>query len=108
MEAWGSKAVSRVQRQQTYQGNISTNNCKTTKKDFDLGDIFTVIDQRWNVTVNTRITEVNEIYKMVELEIVNADVEGINMSYKFYEIKIKRTVVRKWLVRNLAFEFQQY
>ena len=33
------------------------------KTDYDLGDIVTVYDEKWNITVDTRITEVEEIYQ---------------------------------------------
>jgi len=47
---------------QTFEGKIITNNY-IYKKDYDLGDIVTVMDKKWNVAVDTRITEVNEIYE---------------------------------------------
>lgn len=54
---------------QTFEGKIITNNY-IYKKDYDLGDIVTVMDKKWNVVVNTRITEVNEIYENGKNEIV--------------------------------------
>lgn len=54
---------------QTFEGKIITNNY-IYKEDFDLGDIVTVMDKKWNVTVDTRITEVNEIYENGNVSIV--------------------------------------
>ena len=54
---------------QTFEGKIITNNY-TYKEDYDLGDIVTVMDKKWNVTVDTRITEVNEIYENGNVSIV--------------------------------------
>lgn len=39
------------------------------KKDYDLGDIVTVFDESWNITIDTRITEIQEIYQNNNLDI---------------------------------------
>lgn len=54
---------------QTFEGKIITNNY-IYKQDYDLGDIVTVMDRRWNVIVNTRITEVMEIYESGNISII--------------------------------------
>jgi len=54
---------------QTFEGKIITNNY-IYKQDYDLGDIVTIIDKRWNVMVNSRITEVTEIYESGNISIV--------------------------------------
>ena len=74
---------------QTFEGNIITNNYEY-KKDFDLGDVVTVMDRRWNITVNTRITEINEIYENGRVEIVPTLGNNIPTILD----KIKRTVMR--------------
>ncbi len=33
------------------------------KKDYDLGDIVTIFDEKWNITLDSRITEIQEIYQ---------------------------------------------
>lgn len=74
---------------QTFEGNIITNNYEY-KKDFDLGDVVTVMDRRWNIAVNARITEVNEIYENGKVEIVPTLGNNIPTILD----KIKRTVIR--------------
>ena len=54
---------------QTFEGKVISNNY-TYKEDYDLGDIVTVMDKKWNVVVNSRITEVNEIYENGNVSIV--------------------------------------
>lgn len=54
---------------ETFEGKVETNNY-IYKEDFDLGDIVTVMDKKWNVTVDTRITEINEIYENGNVSIV--------------------------------------
>lgn len=53
----------------TFEGKIISNNYEY-KKDYDLGDIVTVMDRKWNITVDTRITEVVEIYEGGKAQIV--------------------------------------
>lgn len=65
----GLEKLSEYKDIQTFEGRIVTNNYKY-KEDFDLGDIVTVIDKRWNVVVNTRITEITEIYENGRIEII--------------------------------------
>lgn len=33
------------------------------KKDYDLGDVVTIFDEKWSITLNSRITEIQEIYQ---------------------------------------------
>lgn len=33
------------------------------RKDYDLGDIVTIFDEKWNITLDSRITEIQEIYQ---------------------------------------------
>ncbi|MGL4730322.1 MAG: siphovirus ReqiPepy6 Gp37-like family protein [Clostridium sp.] len=39
------------------------------KKDYDLGDIVTIFDNKWGITLDTRITEVEEIYQGSKVDI---------------------------------------
>lgn len=65
----GNEKLAECKDIQTFEGKIITNNY-IYKKDFDLGDIVTVIDNKWSVVVNTRITEINEIYESGNVSIV--------------------------------------
>ena len=85
----GKEKLAECKDIQTFEGTIVTNNYEYGK-DFDLGDIVTVIDKRWNVIVNTRITEVNEIYENGKVEIVPTLGNNIPTILD----KIKRTVIR--------------
>lgn len=53
----------------TFDSKINMQGNLRYKQDFDLGDIVTVIDKKWNIRVNTRITEIEEIYEANKEEI---------------------------------------
>lgn len=65
----GLEKLAEYKEIQTFEGKIITNNY-IYKEDYDLGDIVTVMDKDWNVTVNTRIIEINEIYENGNVTIV--------------------------------------
>ena len=48
---------------QTFESRINVRSNLRYKEDFDLGDIVTCISKKWGVTINARITEVEEIYE---------------------------------------------
>lgn len=39
------------------------------KKDYDLGDIVTVVDKNWRIRIDTRITEIEEAYEEKGFEV---------------------------------------
>jgi hypothetical protein len=47
----------------TFDSKINLNSNVTYKTDFDLGDIVTCRSQKWGITIDTRITEIEEIYE---------------------------------------------
>ncbi|MBS4536802.1 siphovirus ReqiPepy6 Gp37-like family protein [Clostridium sp. D2Q-14] len=65
----GLEKLSEYKDIQTFEGKIISNNY-IYKEDYDLGDIVTIMDKKWNVIVNSRITEVSEIYENGKIEIV--------------------------------------
>ena len=65
----GKEKLSEYKDIQTFEGKIISNNYKY-KEDYDLGDIVTVMDKKWNVTVDTRITEITEVYENGQVQIV--------------------------------------
>ncbi|WP_459610046.1 siphovirus ReqiPepy6 Gp37-like family protein [Clostridium sporogenes] len=65
----GKEKLSECKDIKTFEGRIISNNY-IYKKDYDLGDIVTVMDKKWNVQVDTRITEVAEIYEGGKVQIV--------------------------------------
>ena len=46
---------------ENFSGSIAESETTVYKQDFDLGDIVTVIDKRWNKEISARITEVEEV-----------------------------------------------
>lgn len=47
----------------TFDSKINVNSNLIYKVDFDLGDIVTCTSKKWGITINTRITEVTEVYE---------------------------------------------
>lgn len=47
---------------QTFDSKINLNSNLTYKKDFDLGDLVTCTSKKWGITIDTRITEIEEIH----------------------------------------------
>jgi len=47
----------------TFDNDILTQSNLVYEKDFDLGDIVTAVNRKWNITLDSRITEVTEIYE---------------------------------------------
>lgn len=48
---------------QTFESRINVRSNLRYKEDFDLGDIVTCTSKKWGVTIDARITEVEEIYE---------------------------------------------
>lgn len=53
----------------TFEAQIIPTGNYIYRQDYDLGDIVTVMDRKWGVRVDTRITEVEEVYEDGRLEI---------------------------------------
>lgn len=53
----------------TFDSRINLQGNLKYKQDFDLGDIVTVVDKNWNIRVDTRITEIEEIYEVGKQEV---------------------------------------
>lgn len=47
----------------TFDSKINLNSNLTYKTDFDLGDIVTCVSKKWDLTLDTRITEIEEVYE---------------------------------------------
>lgn len=65
----GKSKLSEVQRLQTFEAGVSVTSNLIYKQDFDLGDKVTILNERWNVLLNTRITTIEEIYENNILDI---------------------------------------
>jgi len=59
----GKSKLAETKEIKTFESKINLNSNLKYKEDFDLGDIVTCTSKRWNVTVDTRITEVEEVYE---------------------------------------------
>lgn len=59
----GNTKLSEMVKIQTFDSKVNTKSNLVYKQDFDLGDIVTVNNRRWNVTISTRITEIQEVYE---------------------------------------------
>lgn len=56
----GDEILAETKEIQTFSSKVLTDRYKI---DFDLGDVITYLYKKWNVTVNSRITEIDEIYE---------------------------------------------
>lgn len=60
----GTEKLEKCQLVTSFQGKISTYAAKNAyKKDFDLGDIISLLDKKWGYRADTRITEIEETYE---------------------------------------------
>jgi len=59
----GNEKLAECYEVQTFDSKINTQGNNTYKKDFDVGDIVTVVDKQWGIKINARITEIEEIYE---------------------------------------------
>jgi hypothetical protein len=69
LEERGRTKLTEYTEIKTFDSRINLNSNLIYKKDFDLGDIVTCTSKRWSVTVDIRITEVEEIYEQDGLNI---------------------------------------
>jgi len=59
----GISKLSEYKEIQTFESKINLRSNLTYKYDFDLGDIVTCTSKKWGITVDTRITEIEEVYE---------------------------------------------
>lgn len=59
----GNKTLAETKEIQTFDSKINLNSNLKYKIDFDLGDIVTCVSMKWNLTLDTRITEIEEVYE---------------------------------------------
>lgn len=69
----GNEKLAEHYRIKCFDSTLNTNSNMEYKKDYDLGDIITFFDKKWDVKVDTRITEICEIY----------DNEGLSLNVTF-------------------------
>ena len=59
----GNSKLAETQEIQTFDSTINLNSNLVYRADFDLGDIVTCTSKKWGLTLDTRITEIKEIYE---------------------------------------------
>jgi hypothetical protein len=59
----GNESLSTCKEVQTFDSIINSNSNLIYKVDYDLGDVVTCISKAWELTIDTRITEIEEIYE---------------------------------------------
>lgn len=59
----GLQKLSEVQEIFNFDSRVLTNKNLRYEEDFNLGDIITIQNKKWNITTDRRITEVTEIYE---------------------------------------------
>ncbi|WP_096635848.1 siphovirus ReqiPepy6 Gp37-like family protein [Clostridium cochlearium] len=65
----GKEKLEECKEIQTFDSKINTQGNNVYKKDFDLGDMVTIVDKKWGIRLNAKITEIEEIYEENGLEI---------------------------------------
>ena len=65
----GRTKLAEYQELQTFESKINSQGNLRYKQDFDLGDIVTCISKKWGVTVDSRITEIEEVYERGSMEV---------------------------------------
>lgn len=63
LPARGEAKLSEHKKVLSFQSEVLPNGPFKYEKDWNLGDIVTVQNKEWNITMDTRITEVTEIYE---------------------------------------------
>jgi hypothetical protein len=59
----GNSKLAETKEIQTFDSKINLNSNLEYKVDFDLGDIVTFTSKKWNITLDSRITEIQEVYE---------------------------------------------
>lgn len=88
----GNQKLSELKQIRTYDGKILSTGSFVYERDWDLGDIVTLQNQRWGLTMNSRIIEVKEIYEpasSLEISLGN-EIPTITKFVKQLQSKVKR------------------
>lgn len=63
LEDRGISKLSEHKEIETFDSKVNLNSNLVYKEDFDLGDIVTCTSKKWGITIDTRITEIEEVYE---------------------------------------------
>ncbi|WP_010293527.1 siphovirus ReqiPepy6 Gp37-like family protein, partial [Clostridium senegalense] len=72
---------------ETFESTVNSNGNNVYKVDYDLGDMVTVVDKKWGIKVDSRITEIAEIYENENISVI--PVFGNNIPTLLDKIKQK-------------------
>jgi hypothetical protein len=65
----GNETLANSKEIQTFNSRVNLKSNLKYKIDFDIGDIVTMLSKRWNVTLDSRIIEIEEVYEENGLDI---------------------------------------
>lgn len=69
----GNSKLEESKETEAFTSKINLNSNLTYKEDFDLGDVVTCVSRAWGIAIDTRITEVEEVYE--------ADGKQVNITF---------------------------
>lgn len=65
----GNETLTVSREVMTFNGSINPNSNLEYRVDYDIGDIVTQVNNEWGVEMDTRITEIEEVYENKEMEL---------------------------------------
>lgn len=65
----GKEKLEECKEIQTFDSKINVLGNNKYKVDYDLGDIVTIVDKKWGIRIDTRVTEIEEVYEEKGLEV---------------------------------------
>jgi len=89
----GAQQLAELKRIQAFDGKILDTRSFQYEKDWDLGDIVTIRNLKWGLTMNSRITEIKEIYEpATKLEVTfGNEIPTITQAIKKVQNEVKRS-----------------
>ncbi|KON10104.1 siphovirus ReqiPepy6 Gp37-like family protein [Clostridium botulinum] len=63
LKGMGKPKLEEYKAIETFESSVIPSGSFNYMQDWDLGDIVTVMDRKWSITLNSRITEIKEIYE---------------------------------------------
>ena len=65
----GNETLAETKEIKTFDSRINLNSNLKYKTDFDIGDIITIVSKKWGITLDSMITEIEEVYEEAGLNI---------------------------------------
>lgn len=65
----GNAKLTEVETIQTFESEVIPNSNFIYRQDYDLGDVVTTMNEKWGLTLNTRITSIEEVYENNNLSV---------------------------------------